>query len=582
MRLIVKHIKIPTRFASREDNGGGNLQTMNRRKPDSVMQNKREGLPQKGGNQKGLFKSQFSLFGGSTKSEDASGTAGTEPTSATGSVMDFDLPNWEKPQDAVIKEKYEKLPIKLPQFQQPENGIGYMMPKQIRQEPPVRMQQVEPQPQNNLCAEPFDELTDMVVTCNDSFNSINDDITFVSTSCAGEDEYDRARRYNQYNRKPDPPEIGPLSPMKSPIKASKDRMSFERNHNRYSSSPRRKPHSAPSMPPVEELSLREPSSPKKNFIWKRGPNGRFVKVHLDEAVAPGSTNEIKRPPLSSETKDEEDARLQRMEEEMLNQALEMSRHGHEEVASLQGSLHGSCSAFSTAGPQLHGSSSVLSVATPRMHGGSPARTGAHVMSKSNHSRGGASTNSVASVQTELEGQEEALIRLAMERSMQDVTSSDWGKDSKPRASGSSSHNGRQTQKPIDRRAHYACSHRKEDRQVEEDNIRARQVLYLGGSSTHSDSRRPPASPRGKPPPSPSAKQPKKNFVWKKGPNNRYIKCPITMDQLDEERSMDEFALEEQDNSGGHAASSGEHVSRMEEAMLEEAMKRSMRDLYAGM
>ena len=78
-------------------------------------------------------------------------------------------------------------------------------------------------------------------------------------------------------------------------------------------------------------------------------------------------------------------------------------------------------------------------------------------------------------------------------------------------------------------------------------------------------------------PSSPTRSSRKNFVWKKGPNNRYIKCPL--DQLDEDKAMEEFSLEAGAQRSVQPQNSG--ITDMEAAMLEEAMKRSMRDLYAG-
>jgi hypothetical protein len=68
----------------------------------------------------------------------------------------------------------------------------------------------------------------------------------------------------------------------------------------------------------------------------------------------------------------------------------------------------------------------------------------------------------------------------------------------------------------------------------------------------------------------------KNFVWKKGPNNRYIKVRINgMDQVEEESfvttSGGSFRRHNNDDEM-------ERLAHMEEALLQEAMKRSMNDL----
>ena len=56
-----------------------------------------------------------------------------------------------------------------------------------------------------------------------------------------------------------------------------------------------------------------------------------------------------------------------------------------------------------------------------------------------------------------------------------------------------------------------------------------------------------------------------------------------MDQLDEDRAVEDFTERHEEPSSRRVkpAESG-GLSRMEEAMLQEAMKRSMRDLYAGL
>ena len=73
----------------------------------------------------------------------------------------------------------------------------------------------------------------------------------------------------------------------------------------------------------------------------------------------------------------------------------------------------------------------------------------------------------------------------------------------------------------------------------------------------------------------------KSFAWKKGPNNRYMKVSIAMDQVDEDKVVEDFA-EPSPVEEAEETPSPERLARMEEALVEEAVKRSMRDLYAGM
>lgn len=57
------------------------------------------------------------------------------------------------------------------------------------------------------------------------------------------------------------------------------------------------------------------------------------------------------------------------------------------------------------------------------------------------------------------------------------------------------------------------------------------------------------------------------FIWKKGPNNRYIKCPIALDQVNEGEVYE-----------NRQASRRPRLEQVEEEMFREAMERSMRDL----
>ena len=60
-------------------------------------------------------------------------------------------------------------------------------------------------------------------------------------------------------------------------------------------------------------------------------------------------------------------------------------------------------------------------------------------------------------------------------------------------------------------------------------------------------------------------------------------CPIPMDQLDEECAVETFPEQNgsSDQGGAPEGESLAHSCQMEERLLQEAMERSMRDMYAG-
>ena len=544
----------PTRLAFSKHSGftilyhDGKLNgsNMHRRKPESVAPNKREGWLQRGTSKKSLFSKPK---GGSNGDE----ASATEPTSAGSSVLDFGLPIWEKPQDAVSREKYDKLPspMKLQTAQQTVSSGNFprVAPKL---EPPRRLQHVphpfhqQPQ-QEDIHLESGDELTDMVVTCNDSFNSISDDITFVSFDV---DDQHRGQKY-------------PASPRRR-IDSPKKR-SNRSNFNKPSSGSR------------HLVSVPEPPNsprggpPRKNFIWKKGPNGRYVKVPVGDDVVPGSAQAQRLPISEAEAnKDEDDEALRRMEEEMLKKALEESAR----EASLQAPSSVSRSRPGLGyEPKTVTSSSRQPPSGPTVRLGSPAAQpndfpgSSSVMSASNHS---------ATVQAELEGQEEALIRLAMERSIRDTGSRPIQNQSDPLGA-SSTHtvrhrNGECFEDCIDRRSIYATT---QVMRAEERN----RTVYLHEQLSPTKNRDRNTVSQLPVTSSPRKSTKGKNFVWKKGPNNRYIKCPIAMDQVDEENEVERY--DDERGSLSVEATQGGGLTRMEKAMVEEAMKRSMRDLYAG-
>lgn len=522
---------------------------MHRRKAESLSQYKAERWGR--GNKKGggLFAKRSSLPN-DAKCDEASAT---EPTSAgSSSVVDFDLPTWEKPQDAVSTEKYSQ--FVSPTKPTRQSGVmGYhRMPNPIPKfDSPVSVerllksaQTLPAQPENDLLRESGDELTDMVVTCNTSFNSLGDDITFMSIREQEEQKTKQARRkrHGSPRRRAEPP----------------DGRSSNKNiltRNARCLSPMKHPVSIPESP-----SSPRGGPPKKNFIWKKGPNGRYLKVPVDGDVVPGTAQSQRTQPPTQfgQEKGQNDEALERMEEEMLNRVLELSKQ--EDQTSLQAT-----SPTVRAAPLQRHSVPDESTASSQFQD----RQSSNSLNTASHS---------ASVEVELDGQEEALIHLAVERSMRDVTLQFDSHLPRPTGSATQLHGDKQSEESVDRRSLYAST------RLTRSNEQSGQsrVLYLGGDKSapqarntrvgflHQPSVSTSSSPHGA----------SKNFVWKKGPNNRYVKRPIGMDQLDEDREVEEFTPSEQPNDRPNQANGS--LAQMEEVMLQEAMKRSMRDLYSGL
>ena len=504
---------------------------MHRRKIESVVQYKTDRWGR--GNKKGGL---FSKSNSVAKFDEASAT---EPTSAGSSVLDFGLPTWEKPQDAVSTDKYDRLPSPTKSLTKSPTRVSGAMKhiKQAKLDSPSQRLKPAPtlaaQPEHDLYREESqDELTDMWVTCNASFESIGDDITFVSM-------YDEPKRFHSPRRRVESQEARPSR--NSPGKSNNMKI----------------PPSIPEPPSLPVAPSSPRGAPRKTFIWKKGPNGRYVKVPVDGDVVPGTAQPQRQtqrqPPKPPEIhNNQSDEEIQRMEEEMLNKALELSKQ--EEQASVL-------------------------AAPPQLRHASAHNTYRELPNSSSHSV--SNHNQSSNVQTQLDGQEEALVRLAIERSILDVSShaSVSGGDQLPASSTHTRPNG-----SVDTTSLYTQARL----MWPEEERGHSHVLYLGGNKAerpdtrvgflHQPAASSVASPR---------RQAPKGFVWKKGPNNRYIKVPIEMDKLDEDREVEEFTpaefaqAEEPSNRGVQSRDSG-NLSRMEEAMLEEAMKRSMRDLYSGM
>uniref|UniRef100_A0A7S3P7W8 Uncharacterized protein n=1 Tax=Amphora coffeiformis TaxID=265554 RepID=A0A7S3P7W8_9STRA len=551
---------------------------MNRRKPESAMPNKRESWSKLGG---GLF-SKRSVHG--NKADEAS-TA--DPTSATSSVIDMGLPSWEKPVDAVRTEKYAKVPV--PEIKK-TSPMGYSMPTipqktQHKERKPLGNSQHQDDIDEDECR---DELTDMVITCNNSFGSISDDVTWVSSD-----------------------ELSPLprspkkAPKKKPASKSKDVLSPCSTSSREkvkkpltslsASNPKDRVPSCPSSLTRSRILgsssksaalFDEPVSTKQAFIWKKGPNGRYMKVPVDGDVdemqqQSGSVHSQTRsqqqkapPPKQPEIhpNDPSVEALRTMEDKLLNEALELSKQQKQEL--LHNSTLSSTSGLMNApSRQLNAQEMEEEMLNQALElsrhdevnaSSSPCRPNLNRIT---------SVRSIiarrpANVQAELDGQEEALVRLAIEKSRREAEAAQGSGRVEYRDEG------------VDRTSLFLSARTKYQQEQEQN-----RVLYLGGKpppNVRAGFLHQPVKPKTSSSSSTSSSLDSKNFVWKKGPNNRYIKVPIAMDQLDEDRAVEDFSEHEEPSSrGGDPAKSG-GLTRMEEAMLQEAMKRSMRDLYAGL
>ena len=67
-----------------------------------------------------------------------------------------------------------------------------------------------------------------------------------------------------------------------------------------------------------------------------------------------------------------------------------------------------------------------------------------------------------------------------------------------------------------------------------------------------------------------------DFIWKKGPNNSYYKCPIGLDQVNEGEVYRDNTIPDERGDTRDA----ERLERMEHDMIKEAMERSMADIHS--
>ena len=257
------------------------IQTMNRRKPDNAIENKRGSWSQRIPSKRGLF---------GKKAGPLDGSASTEPTTDD-SAINFELPSWENPANVVTPSIYENLPAPAKPSSPPAAKyqtsvvVNRVAKSMSPRKPPVDMASQIP--------------ADVVVTLDDSFDTFADDITFMGV---------REEKKSQSSRDmPIPSHIsGPRS-----------------NSLRSSSSS---------------------STSSKNYEWVRGLNGRFIKVTVGSNLESATPREGSpgRPDQHTEPSNElSDADLERMEEEMLQKVLERSKHeSHASHSSLQKSKSG--------------------------------------------------------------------------------------------------------------------------------------------------------------------------------------------------------------------------------------------------
>ena len=555
-----------------------------------------------GTSQKGLF-SKRALLPQPAGDE----TSATEPASPGSSAfLDFDLPNWERPQDVVAVNKYDTLPT--PMLKPPSGGIGgyrtlAVSPAIIPHSPPRKAKpRVQPAPEPELA----NELTNMEIMCDHSFDNSIGDISMDDEGLGKGPKRQQRRSHVQDDA------AGQKAPDEEAFrlnveKSKQDAASMYGNVSTGMSS-----------------SLQAPGSPggapAKNFIWKKGPNGRYMKVPIGVAVVPGKAQQ-QRLPVASRQKEEQEKRLEEMEEQWVKEAIELSMREEDPSVVRMGSLHGSMASLHSsfqAPRTLHssmpsqGSCSITlqsSMASRNEEGSSLLGAGnlhgstVSLQSSfhgSRHLHSSMPSHGSCSMQAELEGQEEELIRMAMERSLRDVTASE-----DPLAGGSS-HTAHTAQRnnvsptrknttSVDRRALYSASHARRRGEMPKASTSARQnrVVRLGDGASQS----PPVKPApvlagflhttGRAPTMGTAASSSigvgESFVWKKGPHNRYVKCPIPMDQLDEECAVETFPEQNgsSDQGGAPEGESLAHSCQMEERLLQEAMERSMRDMYAG-
>ena len=167
--------------------------------------------------------------------------------------------------------------------------------------------------------------------------------------------------------------------------------------------------------------------------------------------------------------------------------------------------------------------------------------------------------------------EQKMIEQAMEQSMASVDASE-------------------SQRSLQLKAEESAADRRERELIElakkrslEDSVSSNMSMSI--NSTHSSSPRRPSRLLGHNPErrasftstssfgssatAPTRRKPGQNFIWKKGPNGRYFKCPIGLDQVNEEVYG---------GSSQHNRQNGDQtIDQMEQDMLQQAMALSLRD-----
>jgi len=287
--------------------------------------------------------------------EEVSQTTGTvsSHTTPTG-VEGFEMPKWEQPSAVPIKTSVGKR-SKSTEYK-PKKSRGEVSSSKRNLNSPLSMegsQQRAPSRQSNTlpprrgnpevardspllganerCRNP---LENMVVTCDGSVGSVNDDITFVGDESLGghhqEEQYSNARvpssRQNQYQSSP----LGPTEEERMRMRPNRESRRTTRQDQ-------------------QSESTEEP----KNFVWKRGPNGRFRKVPVgldqvneeevytkdevaESSSAPSRKNDHdyqKAPNTipSSQNADMTPEKLALLEQQMMAEALEQSKREEERM-----------------------------------------------------------------------------------------------------------------------------------------------------------------------------------------------------------------------------------------------------------